>query len=332
MPLAKDSREHRRYWAVSPNVMNDNTTAEQWGEASVRHRAAFMGYWPDDGEHPSGPKFAGMTEKGIQPGHIILIARRHDKKPEIVGFGIVSGKCARRLKNFKPPGDEPFGSLRWMRPFKPWSRPPSGIPLIDALRHNAALAELHPDWNDAHRKVCKWMERQLGKKRQAGEQRGVATNSEDEGDRLRPSAKPVSLVELQENPQLDHVVRTKSDVKEVRKIEDKLLHDYRDWLKKQHRNLLAAKYKRLRCDGYEKRRHNLIEAKSAISREYIRMAVGQLLDYSFQGKQKFGDPNMAVLLPKKPDSDIEQWLQHLNIAIVWQEGESFFDNASGQFS
>jgi hypothetical protein len=116
------------------------------------------------------------------------------------------------------------------------------------------------------------------------------------------------------------------------KIEDKLLHEYADWLDKQHRKLSAAKYKLLRCDGYEKKRQNLIEAKSTIRREHIRMAVGQLLDYSFQGRKKFGDSNMAVLLPKKPDSDIEEWLRSLKIAIVWRDGKSFYDNANGQFS
>ena len=62
------------------------------------------------------------------------------------------------------------------------------------------------------------------------------------------------------------------------------------------------------------------------------MAVGQLLDYTFLGKEKFGKPNKAILLPKKPDSNLEKWLQHLHISIVWREGESFSDNEDGQFS
>ena len=62
------------------------------------------------------------------------------------------------------------------------------------------------------------------------------------------------------------------------------------------------------------------------------MAVGQLLDYAFQGKQKFGDPNKAILLPEMPHSNLEKWLEHLHISIIWREGNSFFDNANGQFS
>jgi hypothetical protein len=62
------------------------------------------------------------------------------------------------------------------------------------------------------------------------------------------------------------------------------------------------------------------------------MAVGQLLDYAFLGKEEFGEPNKAILLPKKPDSDLEKWLRHLHISIIWREGESFRDNADGRFS
>jgi hypothetical protein len=62
------------------------------------------------------------------------------------------------------------------------------------------------------------------------------------------------------------------------------------------------------------------------------MAVGQLLDYAFLGKEKIRDPNMAILLPKKPDLNLEKWLQHLHISIIWREGESFSDNADRQFS
>jgi hypothetical protein len=61
------------------------------------------------------------------------------------------------------------------------------------------------------------------------------------------------------------------------------------------------------------------------------MAVGQLLDYAFLGKEKIRDPNMAILLPKEPDSDLIKWLQHLHISIIWREGGFFLDNADGRF-
>jgi hypothetical protein len=62
------------------------------------------------------------------------------------------------------------------------------------------------------------------------------------------------------------------------------------------------------------------------------VAVGQILDYAFQWKEKFGEPNKAILLPKKPDPNTEKWLLRLEISIIWRERGSFLDNADGQFS
>ncbi len=60
--------------------------------------------------------------------------------------------------------------------------------------------------------------------------------------------------------------------------------------------------------------------------------MGQLLDYAFQGKEKFREPNKAILLPEKPLPSIEKWLLSLKISIIWRERGSFLDNANGQFS
>jgi hypothetical protein len=62
------------------------------------------------------------------------------------------------------------------------------------------------------------------------------------------------------------------------------------------------------------------------------MAVGQLLDYAFQGKKRFGEPNKAILLPEKPHPNIEKWLLSLDISIIWRKRGSFLDNANGGFS
>jgi hypothetical protein len=88
----------------------------------------------------------------------------------------------------------------------------------------------------------------------------------------------------------------------------------------------------LRCDAYEKITCNLIEAKSATTREHIRMAVGQLRDYAFQGRQAFPNPNKAILLPHKPGPDILEWLAAEQIAVIWRKGKDFFDTAGGKFT
>ena len=112
-----------------------------------------------------------------------------------------------------------------------------------------------------------------------------------------------------------------------------LVKSYERWLTKKGRKLMTQEYnERLQCDRYEVKRRNLIEAKASTSRENIRMAVGQLLDYAYLGKNEFGEPNKAILLPKKPHPEIVNWLRHLHISIIWREGESFEDNADGQSS
>jgi hypothetical protein len=132
--------------------------------------------------------------------------------------------------------------------------------------------------------------------------------------------------------QLDYIVRSKKLMRHARKNEERLLIAYRNWLDSQGRKLRTARYGKLQCDAFEERRRNLIEAKSSASREHIRMAVGQLLDYAFQVRNKFPDVNMAVLLPRMPDWHAVDWLPKLKIAVIWHENGAFLDNAKGKFS
>jgi hypothetical protein len=189
MSLVKDFKKHRRYWVVSPNVGNNEATVGDWRQASVVAAAAFMGYGPDDKDGQSqGPKFAGKIENGINHGDVILIARRREHKPEIVGFGVVHGKYAKSLDGIKPP--ESFGSLRRLQPFEPWSRPPSGIPLINVLQHTKALVQLYPEEAqrdpkkyNAHKEVCEWIDRKLGiNGKEARKMTDVTTKSKATGD------------------------------------------------------------------------------------------------------------------------------------------------------
>jgi hypothetical protein len=89
---------------------------------------------------------------------------------------------------------------------------------------------------------------------------------------------------------------------------------------------------RLRCDVYEETRGNLIEAKCRTDREYVRMAVGQLFDYSFLARREFGRLRLAILLPSKPSEATTDWLKPLGISLIWKEKSGFKDNANGQFT
>lgn len=313
----KDNIPHRkRFWVVSPNVRFDSSTVSKWRQASVKWKAAFMGWNPNDRGHKQiGYKFAHI----VQPGDILLIARRHHKRPEVVGFGVVDGTFKRSLKGFRPP--QSFGSLRELKPFRPLSEAPPKLRIMDALGQVAALRELRPDGNANHRIICRWLERKLVQKANASNRRISNLKEED-----------VRLADLPSENELEYQVRTRRKVRLAKKTEAKLMSRYREWLENQQRRLFIAKYKNLRCDAYEKERGNLIEAKSSAKREYLRMAVGQLLDYAYLGRKILGTPNMAILLPERPDAKSVEWLSGLHISVAWKEKDVFLDNANGLFT
>lgn len=116
-------------------------------------------------------------------------------------------------------------------------------------------------------------------------------------------------------------------------MEARLLESFKTWLRKQDRVLESFKCGSLQCDGYEKAESNLIEAKCSAGREYVRMAVGQLLDYSFQSKAELGELHKAILIPDRPSSDIEEWLSSMSISLIWLAARDVFvDNANGRFT
>lgn len=84
-------------------------------------------------------------------------------------------------------------------------------------------------------------------------------------------------------------------------------------------------------DCSDDHRCNLIEAKASAKREDIRMAVGQLFDYGFYAAKRFGQLNRAVLLPKEPATSLIEWLQPLDIAVIWRTRRGFRDNAAKRF-
>ncbi|MEV2274510.1 hypothetical protein AB0I72_02890 [Nocardiopsis sp. NPDC049922] len=74
-------------------------------------------------------------------------------------------------------------------------------------------------------------------------------------------------------------------------------------------------------DLYDANSHVLYEAKGTSSREAIRMAIGQLMDYRRHVTPK--NPTLAVLLPEKPHPDLQDLLTSLNIRVVYQHGKAF---------
>ncbi len=82
-------------------------------------------------------------------------------------------------------------------------------------------------------------------------------------------------------------------------------------------------------DLFNDTRNQLVEAKSGISRNDVRMGIGQLVDYA-----RFVDKRArrAVLLDARPDPDLLKLLDTQGIAAVWRLGDGFADNANGAFT
>jgi hypothetical protein len=85
--------------------------------------------------------------------------------------------------------------------------------------------------------------------------------------------------------------------------------------------------KPLFSDLIDRTTNTLYEAKGTVTREAIRMAVGQLLDYS-----RFVQPQLrlALLLPELPREDLQRFVKSAGIEIVWRDGKKFRDSGDGE--
>ncbi len=77
---------------------------------------------------------------------------------------------------------------------------------------------------------------------------------------------------------------------------------------------------RLVCDVYDAQQDLLLEAKSSVSRQDVRMAIGQLLDYR---RHLAPTATLAVLLPEPPSEDVLALLRELKIRVVVRTAGGF---------
>lgn len=86
--------------------------------------------------------------------------------------------------------------------------------------------------------------------------------------------------------------------------------------------LLPAGRRTLRVDLFDPGSNRLIEAKATASRENVRYAIGQLLDY-----RRYIDPrpSLALLVGNEPAQDMLRLLKELQITAIWQEGKTFVE-------
>jgi hypothetical protein len=121
----------------------------------------------------------------------------------------------------------------------------------------------------------------------------------------------------------------------ARREESKLVADYSDYLLARGHLVYRHKIKVpgtagiLYTDLFNETRGQLIEAKAGISRDDVRMAIGQLADYARFIKPA---PQRAILLEAIPTPDLCRLLRDQGVATIWRDGAAFVDDADGQFT
>jgi 5-methylcytosine-specific restriction protein A len=114
-----------------------------------------------------------------------------------------------------------------------------------------------------------------------------------------------------------HAERRESDL--VKRFEAHLKaqgHEVMRWRLRPPGEMLS-----LLTDTYDKTARELFEAKGSSSRNYVRLAIGQLLDY-----RRFIDVDgikLSVLLPSRPSPDVLALLTSVNMECVYEDGSAF---------
>lgn len=77
-------------------------------------------------------------------------------------------------------------------------------------------------------------------------------------------------------------------------------------------------------DLFDESMSTVVEAKKSAAREYVREAIGQVLDYrNLLMLDGVADVRAAILLPAAPEADLVELCRGLSIAVVVSDGDSF---------
>lgn len=79
----------------------------------------------------------------------------------------------------------------------------------------------------------------------------------------------------------------------------------------------------LRPDFWIEDMNYIIEAKPSVSREYVRLAIGQVLDYINLGEMVGISASPAILLPGLPCHDLVQLIERHGIVLIYKSGDTF---------
>jgi len=136
----------------------------------------------------------------------------------------------------------------------------------------------------------------------------------------------VAVVPIEEHQSENFVVDPDRKPYEADKREARLVKQFCGFLAKEGKKagrlriVPKGEAKPIFCDVYIEVDSTLIEAKGTVTRNEIRMALGQLVDYG-----RFVDvKKRALLLPSKPRADILALLSHARVGVFYPTNDGAF--------
>jgi hypothetical protein len=131
-----------------------------------------------------------------------------------------------------------------------------------------------------------------------------------------------------ESGQVERFTRAATVPGEAERREAQLVAEYRDYRQRRRASGLvrlrlwpAGETQPLYTDLYDQTERCIIEAKGTTTREVLRMAVGQLLDYQTLVPHP---TRLAVLLPRMPRPNLVDYLAACRIDIIAREDDGAF--------
>jgi hypothetical protein len=115
----------------------------------------------------------------------------------------------------------------------------------------------------------------------------------------------------------------------ITRKEMKLQNAYGNWLTAQNKVVENLPFRLasgvvVHPDLYNKTDGQIIEAKKSSGREYVRTAIGQVLDYQYNVKRLMNlETKPVILLPACPEKDLVDLCSDLGITVVFQDGAIF---------
>ncbi|MEU0083472.1 restriction endonuclease [Streptomyces sp. NPDC006274] len=150
------------------------------------------------------------------------------------------------------------------------------------------------------------------------------------GRLLNEQRNPVEVMPLERNESETTFVNPNREAYEADRKEARLVKDFADFLARRghqtqrHRILPPGETRPLFTDLHCETLALLSEAKGSVTRENIRMAIGQLADYG-----RFVHHSIrAILLPSKPREDLLTLAESQGCAVIWPEGKTFVSTNS----